>query len=80
MICATVDGSGYVVATPEVFPACGDLMVGTVAQFERLTFWADLAIQLDPEGTDLYLLMGAILGLFVIAFGTKRIARLILNR
>jgi len=80
MQCVGVDGSGYIVALAETYPACSEFAVVTPAHLERLTYWADLSIALDPTGTDLYLLMASILTLFAIAFGVKQVARLMLNR
>jgi hypothetical protein len=81
MICAVVDQSGYVVhATLETYPNCSELALLSPAQAERLTYWADLAIALDPAEPDLYLFMAAVLGVFVTAWGVKQVVRLVLNR
>jgi len=51
MLCAVVDQAGAVVqAVGEVYPACSQFVLITVAQADRLTYWADLAIMLDPAG------------------------------
>lgn len=80
MQCVGVDTNGFLVALAETWPECSEFVVTTPAHLERLTFWADLAIELDPSGEHLYPLMLAILGVYVTAFGVKQVARLILNR
>ena len=64
----------------ETFPECSHFALVTPAHLERLTYWADLAIALDPSGPDLYLLMSSTLVVFTIAFGWKVLARQIFNR
>jgi len=78
--CVAIDGAGYVVEVAETFPQCTQLVIADPSYFERLTYWADLSIQLDPAGTDLYLLMSATLLVFIIAWGWKAVARQIFNR
>jgi len=79
-LCVVVDAGGFVVEAAEVYPDCTEYALLSPEHFERLTYWADVSIALDPTGTDLYLLMSAILLVFVTAWGIKQIARLILNR
>jgi hypothetical protein len=79
MICAGVDGNGFVVETAEVFPECVELALVGPAYLEKLTFWADLSIMLEPS-VDSYPLYLAVLMLFLTAWGIKQIARVILNR
>lgn len=82
MICASVDqAKGYLVVEPsEIYPACTEFALVTSADMYRYTYWADLAIELDPSGTKLYPLLAAILLVFATAWGIKQVARLILNR
>lgn len=77
--CVSIDGGGYVVAVAETFPECSEFVLTTPAHLERLTFWADLSVALEP-GVDSWPLYSAVLVLFATAWGLKQIARLILNR
>lgn len=79
-VCVTIDSSGYLVEALETFPACSQLAVVTPAYLERLTYWADLALALEPGSPEFNSLGVAILLAFVSAWGAKQVARLILNR
>jgi hypothetical protein len=79
MICVEVDVNGFVVESLDAFPECSQFALVGPAYLERLTFWADLSVQLEPS-VDSFPLYGAVLLLFVTAWGIKQIARLILNR
>jgi len=79
MICVEID-QGVVVASLDVAPSCTQYALATANELGRVTFWADLAIELDPSGSSLYPLMAAILLVFATAWGIKQIARIILNR
>lgn len=78
--CVATDSGGFLYVTTETYPQCAELAITDPAHLSRLTYWADLAITLDPSGTDLYALLTAILLVFVTAFGFKMVARQILNR
>lgn len=62
MLCVEVDGSGYVVeSVGETFPGCSEYTLVTPGQFDRLTYWADLAIELDPSQSAFWLLVAAMI-------------------
>lgn len=80
-VCVTIDSSGYVVeALLETYPDCSDLALVTPQHLDRMTYWADLAIALEPGSSQFNQLALAILMAFVTAWGVKQVARLILNR
>jgi len=62
MKCVEVDLNGFVVESlSQTPPACSDFMLATPVELDRLTFWADLAIELDPvTGTAFYPLLTAV--------------------
>lgn len=82
MICVQVDQVTGVLseATFETAPNCSQFALLSPAEFDTMTYWAQLAIELDPSGDKLYPLMTATLLVFITAFGVRQIARLILNR
>ena len=78
--CVGIDGTGYVYEVAETFPQCSEFALVAPAHLERLTYWADVAIALDPAGPDLYLLMTATMMLFATALGWKILIRQVFNR
>ena len=72
MICVTVEpGTGVIHhATGETAPVCSEYLLLTSVEADRLTYWADLAIALEPGGgafwplvTAMVTAMGAVLAL-----------------
>jgi len=79
--CVLIDGAGYVVdAVGETYPQCSQLAIVDPAYLSQMTYWADLSVALSPSGANLYLLLTAILSVYVTAWGFKLVARQILNR
>ena len=77
--CVEISG-GYVVASAESFPDCSQFALVEPSHLERLTYFADLAIALDPADTFLWEVMGASLLVFITAFGFRVLARQLFNR
>lgn len=73
--CVGIDGAGYVVQVAETFPNCTEFAVLSPAQFDRLTFWADLSEQLDPAGPAFWPILGALL----LAYATIAAIRMVLK-
>ena len=80
--CVGVDINGFLVATVETYPECSQFAVVEPAHLERLTYWADLAVAIDPtiNPAQAWPLYAATLGVFATAWGIKQVIRLILNR
>ena len=65
-LCVEIDGSGYIVESiGQTPPACSEFLLTTAQHFDRLTYWADLAIELDPTGAT----FAALLGLMITSAG-----------
>lgn len=77
--CVDIVG-GYLVESADSYPNCTNYAIVTPEHLDRLTYWADLAIQLDPSQPDLYLIMTATLMCFVVALGWRLLARQLFNR
>jgi len=75
MICVEVDGLGYVVQSADTFPDCSQFALVTSAHLDRLTYWADLAIELEPTGTVFPVLVSSML----VAVGVVLGLRLVVN-
>ena len=59
-LCAEIDLNGFIVeSVGETFPACSEFALYSASYAERLTYWADLAIELDPAGSVFYPLLTA---------------------
>lgn len=78
--CVTVDGSGFLVESLEVYPQCSELAVLEPANLQALTFWADLSAMLEPGQPGAWEFYAEVLLVFVLAWGVRQVARLILNR
>jgi hypothetical protein len=78
--CVGIDGGGYVVAVAESFPQCSEFALVEPSHLERLTFFADLSVMLEPTSADAWGFYAATLLVFIAAFGARQLARLILNR
>lgn len=71
-LCVVIDSGGAIVeAVGETSPACSQFMLITPVQADKLTYWADLAIQLDPSGDVFYPLLGAMILAFASILGLK---------
>lgn len=84
MICVTVEaGTGYLVqAIGESPPDCSEFVTLAVTELNRMTYWADLAIELDPSGDAFFPLVTAMLTAFGSVLGVRFVWRYLrtLNR
>lgn len=72
MLCAAVDQAGYIVeAIGETYPDCSQFVLVTAAQVDRLTYWADLSIALEPGGDYFLPLLGAFLTAVGVVLGLR---------
>jgi len=72
MKCVEIDLNGFVVeSVSQVPPSCSEFMLMTPVEFNRMTFWADLAIELDPTGATFYTLLTAFFAACGIVLGTR---------
>lgn len=75
-LCVFIDGAGIVAeAVGETPPACSEFLLLSPVEASKLTYWADLAIQLEPGGD----VFGPLVGAMVLAFGTVLGARLVVK-
>lgn len=79
-ICAEIGAGNAILATTEVYPQCAELAVFGAADIQKITFWADLSIMLEPGQPGAWEFYAATLMVFIAAWGAKQVARLILNR
>ena len=72
MLCVVLDASGYVVqAVGETFPDCSQYVLVTADYAARSTYWADLAIYLDPTGSAFATLVTACLTAVGVVLGLR---------
>jgi len=77
VICVEVDLDGYIVANGTPIGDCASYILMLPTELGRLTYWADLAIALDPSEPALWLIMGATLTMHAVFYGLKAIRDLI---
>ena len=73
-ICVEIDLNGFLVeSTGQTPPACTDYILTTAEHFDRLTYWADLAIELDPSGAIFPVLVAAMFTSVGIVLGARMV-------
>lgn len=71
--CVEVDLNGFLVESLSQSQPCIDLVLTTSTHLDRLTYWADLSIDLDPTGSAfaaivaaMFAAVGAVLSLRIV--------------
>jgi len=77
VICVEVDGSGFIVQSADLFPNCSEFALVTSAHLDRLTFWADRAIELEPSGTAFPVLVGAMITAVGVVLGLRLVVSIL---
>jgi hypothetical protein len=77
VICVEIDIDGYVIANGTAIADCTDFVLMLPTDIDRLTYFADLAIALDPSEPALWAIMGAMLLMHVTFYGLKAIRDII---
>ncbi len=73
-LCVEIDESGYLVESiGEIPPDCTSYLLTTAEHFDRLTYWADIAIELDPTGETFGLLVVAMFTSVGVVLGARMV-------
>jgi len=75
MKCVEVDLNGFVVESlAQTPPACSDFALVTAVELDKMTYWANLAIELDPvTGTAFYPLLIAFITAVGVVLGLRMV-------
>jgi hypothetical protein len=71
--CVEITVEGFVVASEAALAECPGFVLLAPAELDRMTYWADLAIALDPSEPALWAVMGAMLTMHAVFYGLKAI-------
>ena len=65
--------AGLIEQTADIFPACSEFALMTPVEYGKLTYWVDLAIELDPAGAIFPVLVTAMFTSVGIVLGARMV-------
>lgn len=80
--CVEIDLNGFLVESLSQVQPCADLVLTTSSHLDRLTYWADISIALDPTGAafaaivaSMFAAVGAVLSLRIVVSSMRTLTK-----